>query len=307
MKGVYARASSETMKKRIGVYRDLLTVPLDYKLHITRKVIAQALEKGPAAILYSGGRDSTVLLHLARQAAPDILVIYNNTTLGDPRTDDYIRAKCREMNYIETTAEDPIAMWQRKGYYPILSKRGFTAYKKIDPSLRISPVQCCYQLKEKYAYQIKIEKGIKAAFWGNRASESMRRRLTFLDNGYLFKPKRYPWWQAYPLQHWTDQDIDRYLAEHEPDYLHSRKEFETGCLCCGTDLTFWPNNLSRLFKQDQEKWEGYMKAGFAEQIMKLNGIDGPPEEIIRTRPEDLLMIKRKPARRDDQYGRKKDD
>lgn len=270
---------------------------LEEKAAISRAIIREAIKSaGRPAVAYSGGRDSTVLLDLVLREEPAALVVHNNTGLGAAETLEFIRQHVQRLgirdNYRETRADDAIAMWQEKGYYPILSKRGFTGAKKRDPGLRISPVQCCYQLKEKYSNTVFSTEGVGVVFWGNRAAESMRRRMTFIDNGYLFKPKKYPWHQGYPLQHWLDLDILDYLEQEVPGYPDPAGGLETGCVCCGTDLTFWPNNLSRLYQRDRERWEFYMRAGFAEQIMRIKGIPGKPEDIITARPEALLHIRR---------------
>jgi 3'-phosphoadenosine 5'-phosphosulfate sulfotransferase (PAPS reductase)/FAD synthetase len=302
MKGVYARANAEQIAARRRVLEGLQTAPLEAKVEIASRVIEQALKIGRPALLYSGGKDSTVLLHLVTRQAPDLLTIYNDTTLSDPRLKTwmapFIYSNFPEIDFRQTTAEDPIAMWQKRGHYPIMSKRGHTIYKKRDPQLRISPVQCCYQLKEKYANTILGTEEIQVVFWGNRAAESARRLMTFLDNGYLFKPKKYAWHQAYPIQHFTDQDVADYLKRHVPEYPAGRKAFETGCLPCATNITFWPNNLSKLYQEDRGAWEKYMRAGFAEQIMRIKGIPGSPEEIITTRPELLLHIETRSLNRD---------
>ena len=296
MKGVYARANKEQAAARIAILNGLQKEPIERKIEITRQIIDTALKIGRPAILYSGGKDSTVLLDILSSQAPGLIAIHNNTTLGDPRIVEWIRKfmakRYPAVDYRETIADNPIAMWQERGHFPILSKRGFTAYKQRDPGLKISPVQCCYQLKEKHANAILGAEEIGVAFWGNRASESMRRRMTFIDNGYLFKPKKYAWWQAYPIQHWTQADIDGYLSSRILEFYETNA-FESGCWCCGTDLTFWPNNLGRLYQRDRWTWEIFMRAGFAEQIMRIKGIPGSPEEIIKEKPEALLHIQAK--------------
>lgn len=294
MKGVYARASGDQIATRQAILDGLQGRPLAEKIAVSSRIITAALGIGKPALLYSGGRDSTVLLDLVAKQSPDILVIHNNTTLGDPALAGWVQSFVNRTypgaDYRETVADDPIAMWQERGYFPLLSKRGFTAYKMRDPHLRISPVQCCYQLKEKKSNAILNAEETAVVFWGNRAAESMRRRLTFIDNGYLFKPKKYRWHQAYPLQHFTGDDITAYLGDHVKNYPASGAAFETGCLCCGTDITFWPNNLGRLYQRDRPRWEYFMRAGFAEQIAKMKGLPGDPEEIISTRPELLLCV-----------------
>lgn len=290
MKGVYQRPGRQETSERLALLKKMQKEPLEFKIAYSRKIIHRAFEKGTPALLYSGGRDSTVLLSLLREAKPEILVIHNDTTLGSQENLDFIRKMTTGMNYVETRAQDPIRMWRLKGYYPILSKRGFTRYKKQDPSLQISPVQCCYQLKELYANRVMKDREVKVVFWGNRAGESNRRKFSFVDNGFLFKPKKYKWWQAYPIQHWTDGDIDAFLKKRIPQYP-ANGNFENGCLCCGTDITFYPNTLSKLYLHNKAEWEKFMRAGFAEQIAKIKGLGHiPVEDLITKRPETLMKV-----------------
>lgn len=260
------------------------------KIKIANGIISSALKKGKPCVLYSGGKDSTVLLDLVKKHCKDILVMYNDTTLSDPKAIDFIKSQTVGLNFVMTTADNPIEMWHNKGYYPILSKRGFTAYKKKYPNFKSSPVQCCYQLKEKYCNKVLKEKNIEVVFWGNRAGDSNRRKLGFVDNGFLFKPKKYNWWQCYPLQHFTDEDIILYLRKYVPNYPFF-KEYESGCLCCGTDLTYKDNNLYRLYKANRSLWLKYMKCGFAEQILIVKGLSHlDVNEVIDKKPELLLRI-----------------
>lgn len=271
MKGSYNRAASGTTSDRLRKLALLQAIPFIQKIELTKEIIIKSEKIGNSAILYSGGKDSTVLLHLIMSIGLNPLVIYNNTTLGNKEIDDYIRLFTNGMNFVETIADDPVAMWKEKGYFPILSKRGHTAYKKKFHNLRVSPVQCCYNLKEKYSNPILKNKNIRVVFWGNRAGESNRRKLSFCDNGFLFKPKKYSWHQSYPLQHWNTEDVIKYIQKNIPAYV-GLKGLENGCLCCGSDITFKQNNLIHLFKKDYEKWLFYMQNGFAEQILIAKGL-----------------------------------
>jgi len=54
--------------------------PLDYKITVAKQIIDQALALDVLpALAFSGGKDSTVLLHLIRQAKPNIYTLYGNT------------------------------------------------------------------------------------------------------------------------------------------------------------------------------------------------------------------------------------
>jgi 3'-phosphoadenosine 5'-phosphosulfate sulfotransferase (PAPS reductase)/FAD synthetase len=260
---------------------------------------------GPACVLYSGGKDSTITLRLALEQDPGVLVMHNNTTLGSDATIEWIRKTTEGLNYIETTPDEaPVEMWQTRGHWPILGKRTHTEVKRNTPGLNCSPVQCCYHLKEKPANRVLTKQGIKAVIWGNRAGESMRRRMSFVDSGFLFKPKKYTWHQAYPIQHWTGDDVKEWLEENAPDFpVH--KSTESGCMVCATDLRHTPNNLMRLHQQDPEKWRDLMESGMGAEIAKINGLDPSKiDQILDEAPEALLRARpkrkqRKKAKDDD--------
>ena len=294
MKGNYKRCSSETTSERLSKLKYLQSLNFTDKLNISIKVINKSMELGKNALLYSGGKDSSVLLSILDRYFDKnkFIVMYNNTTLGRNDFISGIRESTLNFNYIETTAENPVKMWQQTGYFPILGKRYFSKYKIKYPDFQSSPVQCCYQLKEKKSNPILKKHKIKSVIWGNRAGESNRRKLSFVDNGFLFKPVKYPWYQAYPLQHWLSKDIFRYLYENVPKYKFY-KEFESGCICCGTDLKRNPNNLMYLFNSNRVKWEYFMEIGFAKNILIAKGLGNKLEDInniIKNKPEILLQI-----------------
>ncbi len=294
-RGVYKRTGHDEARHKLQLLRSLQSEPIDFKIKYSLKVISMSLEKGAGIIFYSGGKDSTVLLHLIHSIAPGTPVMFNNTTLGTDNLLQHIRTFTAGMDYIETVPDlPPVEFWQKTGHFPILSKRGFFAYKKRIPDLKTQPVMCCYHNKEIPAMKVVKEKGINVLFWGNRADESNRRKWTFVDNGFLFQRKskgKTPGnYYSYPLQHWTEHDIYSYLQKHLPGYP-TEKIFEAGCLPCCTDIKFYPNNSSRLFLSNRNLWTYYMKSGFAEQIIKIKGfLPEKLDEIINNRPELLLKV-----------------
>lgn len=294
-KGNYARLNQEQLRDRRALFMDLANAPLTTKIAYSQRLISKGLENGKPALLYSGGRDSTVVMHLLRQQAPNAKIIHNDTTLGDPAALDFIRQMTAGTNYTETTAADPWQMWQRTGYFPICAKRTFLRFKHSIPGLRIQPIACCYNLKAVYSNRVMNEDCTQVAFWGNRAAESNRRMLHFLDHGFLFKPQQSRWFQCYPIQHWTDADVDAYLKTHVPEFERGRN-FETGCLVCMTDIQKFPNNASRLFDTNRPLWEKAMLGGFGAEILKIKGIHDPTgqilQETLKTSPMALLKIGR---------------
>ncbi len=291
-KGVYKRQSNVNLRNRLELIKKLQNLPVSKKISITMDVLEQAKSLQPLALLYSGGKDSTVLLDLIKKSNLNYCVLHNNTTMADPATLDFVRKMCNGLDYTETTPEEtPFEMWHRTGYYPILGKRSFTKFKKADARLKLSPVQCCYQLKELYSNRVFKERGIKGVIWGNRASESNRRKLTFADNGFIFKPKKYSWFQIYPIQHWNETDVLYYLNKNIPEYPISQ-QIESGCKYCATDFAFYPNNLSRLYIKSPNEWTTLMLQGFGEQIAILNNIDDWKNKL-KTNPELFLRLRKK--------------
>jgi 3'-phosphoadenosine 5'-phosphosulfate sulfotransferase (PAPS reductase)/FAD synthetase len=119
-----------------------------------------------------------------------------------------------------------------------------------------------------------------------------RRKLSFCDNGFLFKPKKYQWYQCYPIAHWLENDIYQYLDDHVPDFYY-HKNIESGCLCCATDITRSDNNLRRLYNLNYTLWRKYMESGMAKQILIAKGLNIDKlniNEMIEKSPQWLLKI-----------------
>lgn len=293
MKGVYRRAGKEMISKRIAQLKILQNLPYEKKIKLSMDIISQVkisqVKKESNALLFSGGKDSTVLLDLLKRSCINFFVLYNNTGIADPAMVQQARQLAKGTQYVETLADNAFEMWSRTGYYPILGKRSFTAYKKKYPDFQSSPVQCCYQLKEAHANKVLLFHKIKVVFWGNRADESNRRKLSFVDNGFLFQPKKYPWKQCYPLQHWKTFDIYRYLKENI-DYDFNTG-IEGGCIYCGTDLHYYPNNLSKLYFKDKDRWLFAMQNGFAKQILTAKGLLHDQGAILSAIENEKILLK----------------
>ena len=63
--------------------KELQALPLDRKIQITQTRIIEWYQhyNGQVCVSFSGGKDSTVLLHIARQLFPDIPAVFSNTGL----------------------------------------------------------------------------------------------------------------------------------------------------------------------------------------------------------------------------------
>ena len=74
--------------------KELQGLPLDRKIMITQARIIEWYRHygGNVYVGFSGGKDSTVLLHLARQVFPDIPAVFINTGLEYPEIYDFARS-----------------------------------------------------------------------------------------------------------------------------------------------------------------------------------------------------------------------
>ena len=63
--------------------KELQALPLERKIQITQTRIIEWYQhyNGQVCVSFSGGKDSTVLLHIARQIYPDIRAVFSNTGL----------------------------------------------------------------------------------------------------------------------------------------------------------------------------------------------------------------------------------
>lgn len=72
--------------------KELQALPLNRKIQITQTRIIEWYQhyQGNVCISFSGGKDSTVLLHIARQMYPDIKAVFSNTGLEYPEIKEFV-------------------------------------------------------------------------------------------------------------------------------------------------------------------------------------------------------------------------
>lgn len=112
------------------------------KMAIERIKMAAQTSEGfyhePVIVCYSGGKDSELLLELAKQSGVNFEVLHNHTTVDAPETVYHIRKKFAELenNGIKCTINYPkLTMWQ------------LIVKKKMPPTRLIR--YCCAYLKER--------------------------------------------------------------------------------------------------------------------------------------------------------------
>ena len=242
-----AKERKDFLKFRKDTLESLRSMSLESKVVQTKYLIKQAVHEfgiDKVYISYSGGKDSTVLSHIAKQLYPDILHIFANTTNEFPETLKHIKWE-KEQNKTNIITVLPIdangELWTFKRVveyygYPMFSKRVSNAIRTYQHALSERTKQnsidyidrnfkkyskykelpisdkCCEKLKKNPIRRKTKELGLKCAILGILASESYQREKDWLEYGCnVFHERKDN--QCRPLSFWTDDDIMEYIKK----------------------------------------------------------------------------------------------
>ena len=217
-------------------------------------------------ISFSGGKDSTVLLHLVRNVFPDVVAVFVDTGLEYPELKQFVRTIPNvvtlrpEMNFKEVItkygypiiskdvankvagAKPGNTRWQQLHGEYVNPKTGQLSsmynYKRweylLDADFKISD-KCCTIMKKRPSEKYEKETGLHP-YLGLMACESVKRRNDYLKTGCnAFSKKRS---QSQPMGFWTDQDVLKYLHDYNIPYASpygeirqdkNGKYYTTGC------------------------------------------------------------------------------
>lgn len=233
--------------------KELQALPLERKVLITQTRIIEWYKhyNGQVYVSFSGGKDSTVLLHIARQLFPDIEAVYVDTGLEYPELREFVKSIDNvtwlkpEMNFrqvldkygypvISKEVSRDVGRTQKNGginsrtgeytyAYKLLNdlyydKQGrLSMFSKgkwrflIDAPFKVSN-QCCDVMKKKPLHSYeKINN--KKSIVGTMASESMIRQTEWLRTGCNAFDNKNP--QSKPMSFWTENDVLEYIVKNE--------------------------------------------------------------------------------------------
>src|SRR5690606_30125947 len=102
--------------------KDLQSLPLKYKSMISLERIREWYEywDGQVYVSFSGGKDSTVLLHIVRQLYPEVPAVFCDTHLEYPEVREFALS---QPNVIKLTPKLTFRQVIEKYGYPVISKR----------------------------------------------------------------------------------------------------------------------------------------------------------------------------------------
>lgn len=195
-----------------------MALPSDTQKKVDRSIrllqSAQAGYDGVFELAYSGGKDSDVILQLAKEAGIRYRAIYKNTTIDYPGTLRHVK---------EMGAE--IVMPKMK-FFDIVAQMGLPNRMKRF---------CCGILKE-YRYDTSLKKMIT----GVRRSEGNDRAKRYTEPTQCRGTKKDPYEAIYPILDWTDDDILAFILDRNlklaPVYYDSgggiNVKQRLGCMGC---------------------------------------------------------------------------
>ena len=277
----------------------LQNYPLELKIAKTKLRIQEWVdhygEEG-VYISFSGGKDSTVLLHLVRSLYPDIEAVFCDTGLEYPEIKEFV--KKQENITIVRPAMGFKEVLTKYGY-PVISKENSqylyeirTGTEKLRDRRINGDAKGRYKLPKKYHYLIdapfkvshkccdvmkktpikKYEKETgKVAFIGTMAEESNLRRQQYLKNGCNAFDLKRP--HSTPLGFWTQSDILEYIKTYNLEIakvygdivvnnegqLTTSGVSRTGCVFCmfGVHLEDPNNNRFHKLEKTHPKLHNY--------------------------------------------------
>ena len=188
----------------------------------------------PLEVAYSGGKDSDVILELAKMSGIKYRAIYKNTTIDPPGT-------------IKHAMENGVEIRRPKeSFFSLMKKAGFpNRFKRF----------CCHELKE---YKI-----LDNVVMGIRRCESIKRskRYTEPTECRIYGSRKNHVNAIYPILDWSDEDELEFIEVRgiklHPLYYREDGSIDItkrlGCMCC--PLMYYKKRLQQ-FKQ----WPGMVKA-----------------------------------------------
>lgn len=183
------------------------------KIEFALKLLRSIPQDGPIELCYSGGKDSDVILELAKMSGIPFVPIYKQTTIDPPGTTSHVKEMGVEIRRPKET------------FFQLVERKGNPSrYRRF----------CCEALKEYKIYD--------RAIVGIRRSESSKRAARYKEPEIcrVYPRTKEKVRQYFPILEWTDEDVERFIRERglrcAPVYYDADGVFHVerrlGCIAC---------------------------------------------------------------------------
>lgn len=265
-------------KRNAEVLKQRQALPLDLKIEMSLNRIRHWYEihNGEVAVAFSGGKDSTVLLHLVRSMYPEVPAVFVDTGLEYPEIRDFVKS-VENVTWLKPkqTFKEVI---ERHGW-PVISKAVASAIRRLQSPgssertkhkalygdergsfqklpekwhyLREAPFKiserCCEVMKIR-PMQKYHKDTCRAVYIGTMAADSNKRNMDYLKHG-CFQPDKNPP-KCIPMAFWFNEDVWTYIEQEHVEYcpIYDTGVLHTGCVFCAFGVTFepQPNRFQRM-------------------------------------------------------------
>ena len=272
----------------------LQALPLDEKIAIAQQAIRVFVDHfgvDGVYISFSGGKDSTVLIHLCRQLYPNLVGLYSDTGLEFPEIRDFVQTfnnitivtpKMHHREMLKKCGYPVVSKEQAEWIYRIRSGTSSGAIQKAFYGMNLDGTPTRFKLSEQWKYLLNapfnigsgcckemklkpiaeyVKKTGRVPIIGTTASESALRAQKFLQYGfYNLEGKKA---QCTPMSIWTDGDVWEYIHRFNLPYckIYDMGYDRTGCVFCmfGAHLDKEPNRFQKLQRTHPDLWRYCMK------------------------------------------------
>ncbi len=281
----------------LALLRERQNYSLKAKIYLTKRRIKEWYEyyNGQVYVSFSGGKDSTVLLHLIRSIYLDVPAVFSDTGLEYPEIKSFVKTidnvvwlrpkmpfnkviekygfpvvSKKQARFIEdlqnkteknkATCNLRLTGMTRKGIFCPSQKLSKKWLPLVDSGFKISS-KCCDLMKKRPFHQYVKETGRKPII-GVMTHESTMREKIYLKTGCnAFDSKTNP--VSMPIAFWLEKDIWDYIKKYDIPYskIYDMGEKRTGCMFCmfGVHLEKGENRFQRMKKSHPNQWNYCIK------------------------------------------------